>query len=126
MEQRDSFVFYRTFKETVDALPTPELKLKLYDAIISYGLTGEYDESDAIVNAMMKQTCFAIDRAQENYAKAVSGGKKGGARKKFDTEEIKELLAEGKTHAEVAKILGCSSKTVQRAIKEESKPEFEF
>ena len=45
MEQRDSFVFYHTFKEIVDALPTsePELRLKLYDAIVSHGLMGELD-----------------------------------------------------------------------------------
>lgn len=93
MEQRDSFIFYRTFKETIDALPTPELKLKLYTAIADYGLTGEYDESDPLVNAMMKQACFAIDRAQDNYARALSSGKKGGAKRKYDREEIRELVA---------------------------------
>lgn len=126
MEKRDSFVFYRTFKETVDALPTPEMKLKLYEAIVDYGLTGEYDESDPLINAMMKQTSFAIDRAQENYAKAVNGGRKGGVKKKYDDDEIRRLLAEGKTRTEVMDIVGCSAKTIQRAVNVQPKPEFEF
>lgn len=91
MEQRDSFVFYHTFKETIDALPTPELKLKLYNAIASYGLIGEYDESDALINAMMKQICFSIDRAKEKYDKAVNAGRSGGSHRIHDREKNERI-----------------------------------
>ena len=123
-EQKDSFVFYRTFWDTIQTLKQGgdserELAYKLMEAIIQYGLNGEYDTSNIIVNGLMQQTIFAIDQAQERYDKSRENGAKGGRPKKGATaEEIKELLATGKTRKEVAGILGISEKTISRRLKE--------
>ena len=65
-EQKDSFVFYRTFWDTIQTLKQGgdnerELAYKLMEAIIQYGLNGEYDTSNIIVNGLMQQTIFAIE-----------------------------------------------------------------
>lgn len=123
-EQKDSFVFYRTFWDTIQTLKQGgdserELAYKLMEAIIQYGLNGEYDTSNIIVNGLMQQTIFAIDQAQERYDKSRENGAKGGRPKKGATaDEIKELLATGKTRKEVAGILGISEKTISRRLKE--------
>ena len=123
-EQKDSFVFYRTFWDTIQTLKQGgdserELAYKLMEAIIQYGLNGEYDTSNIIVNGLMQQTIFAIDQAQERYDKSSENGAKGGRPKKGATaDEIKELLATGKTRKEVAGILGISEKTISRRLKE--------
>ena len=130
-EQKDSFVFYRTFWDTIQTLKQGgdserELAYKLMEAIIQYGLNGEYDTSNIIVNGLMQQTIFAIDQAQERNDKSRENGAKGGRPKKGATaDEIKELLATGKTRKEVAGILGISEKTISRRLKElptESQP----
>ena len=123
-EQKDSFVFYRTFWDTIQTLKQGgdserELAYKLMEAIIQYGLNGEYDTSNIIVNGLMQQTIFAIDQAQERYDKSRENGAKGGRPKKGATaDEIKELLSTGKTRKEVADILGISEKTISRRLKE--------
>lgn len=121
-EQKDSFVFYRTFWDTIQTLKQGgdnerELAYKLMEAIIQYGLNGEYDTSNIIVNGLMQQTIFAIDQAQERYDKSRENGAKGGRPKKDVTaEQIKELLATGKTRKEIAGILGVSEKTIGRRL----------
>lgn len=109
----DSFVFYRTFKDTADSLPI-EKRLAFYEAVVDYGLNGKYDDSDPWIDSLMQQTMNSIDRAQERYKNA----KKGGAKRKYDHREMYELFMEGKTKQEVADITGASVKTVDRAIKE--------
>ena len=126
MEERNAFVFYKTFKQTADCLQDEKQKLRFYEALVSYGLTGDYDRSDPLINACMTQACFTIDRAQENYDKSIAGGKKGGARRKYDPDEIRTMAAEGKTREEIANILGCSTKTIQRALNTQSESEFRF
>ena len=126
-EQKDSFVFYRTFWDTIQTLKQGgdserELAYKLMEAIIQYGLNGEYDTSNIIVNGLMQQTIFAIDQAQERYDKSRENGAKGGRPKKGATaKEIKELLAIGKTRKEIATILNISEKTITRRLQEAEK-----
>jgi DNA invertase Pin-like site-specific DNA recombinase len=55
------------------------------------------------------------ERQREGIAKAKAQGVYSKARsKKVEPEAIQELLAQGKSHSEIAKSLGCSTKTVQR------------
>lgn len=55
------------------------------------------------------------ERQREGIAKAKAQGVYSKARsKKVEPEAIQALLAQGKSHSEIAKSLGCSTKTVQR------------
>lgn len=55
------------------------------------------------------------ERQMAGIAKAKTAGKYRGRGKSHDPQTIKAMLADGKTHAQVAKALGCSTKTIQRA-----------
>lgn len=117
--RNNSFVFYATYLEAIEALEgNPECAAKLAKAIMEYGIYGEYDESDVVVNALMVQIKLGIDNAKNRYEESVENGKKGGAKKKYSDDEIIRLVKEGMTHKAVAEQLGCSAKTVQRAVKE--------
>ena len=116
---RDGFVFYHTAWEAVENLRkvgANDMADKLLNAIIHYGFYGEYDETDPLLCATMPGIIFGIEGAAQRRQEAIENGKKGGAQKKYDDEKIIELKLQGKTHEEVAKILGCSSKTVSRAM----------
>ena len=113
---RQGFVFYASAWESVQALKeqNPELAFQLMEAIVEYGLYGEYDESNCIINSIMPGIKVGIDKAAGRYEAASTGGKKGGSREKYDKNEIKRMLDEGMSHKEIAATLGCSTKTVQR------------
>lgn len=114
-----SFVFYPTFLQTVESLRKDGNELladKLLRAIVDYGIYGEYDNTDPIVNALMVQTVFNINKSQNNYLKCVADGSKGGAKKKYSDDQIYELIDKGMTHKQIAEQLGCSTKTIQRAL----------
>ena len=112
---RESFVFYRTFKDTIDNIPDKDLQLLVYKAITDYGITGDYDKSNPMVVAFMQKIIFQIDRAQNHYDKTVGNGGKGGAKTKYDRDEIRGLYIQGKDKNDIAKMLGCSVRTVERA-----------
>lgn len=116
--QRDGFAFLQTFIQTVESLQesNPELANKLLRAIVDYGIYRDYNRGDPIIDAMMVSIMYAIDRAADRYDQAKAIGAKGGAEKKFDESQILELKAQGWTHKQIADELGCSTKTVQRAI----------
>lgn len=124
-QRNNGFVFYATFLDSIEALEKgnePERAIKLMRAIIDYGINKTYDQSDAIVNAMMPQITHAIDNAKNRYDDAVENGKKGGAKKKYDDAEIVRMVIEQKmTHKAVSEALGCNTKTVQRAMREYQK-----
>ena len=63
------------------------------------------------------ETNLRKERQLAGIAKAKQeGGKYRGRKAVFDADRIKALLAEGKlSHAAIAKAVGCSTKTVQRA-----------
>ena len=110
-KEMKSFVFYPTFLQTVDSLRKDGNELlanKLLKAIVDYGVYGEYDSSDPIVNALMVQTVFNIDKSQNNYLKCVADGSKGGAKKKYDDDQIYELIDKGMTKTAMRKEAGIS------------------
>lgn len=80
MEQRGTFVFYKSFYEAIEGLPV-EQHDRILSAIIEYGLYGtemELSGVDRIVFTLVKPT---LDKSRENY----ENGKKGGRPKKATT-----------------------------------------
>lgn len=114
-----SFVWYRTFYDTFKELEQTdkELALKYAEAVMEYGLNGEYDESNSLINALMISTIFNIDKAQERYNKTKGDGSKGGRKEKYPAEKIWEMQDQGMTKDEIVKALGCNPKTYDRKAK---------
>lgn len=69
MEQRDSFIFYRSFFEAIEKLGQKN-RLKAFDAIIKYGLNGKEDtnltRSVSLVFTMAKPQIDANRRKHSN------------------------------------------------------------
>lgn len=114
-----SFVWYRTFYDTFKELEQTdkELALKYAEAVMEYGLNGEYDESNGLINALMASAIFNIDKAQERYIKNKDDGSKGGRKEKYPAEKIWELQDQGLSKEEIIRELGCSAKTYDRKAK---------
>ena len=66
----------------------------------------------------MANIIVSIDNAADRHMKAQVGGQNSASKSKINREQIYQLLDQGKTHTAVATILGCSNKTIQRAVKE--------
>lgn len=116
----DGFVFFRSVWDSYQELKRKDAVLaeKFLTAVIEYGLEGEYDESDPIVNALMSAAVVGIDNAHNRRAASQDNGTKGGRPKVYSSERMVELAQQGKTSQQIADELGCSIKTVQRALKE--------
>lgn len=116
----DGFVFFRSVWESYQELKRKDAVLaeKFLTAVIEYGLEGEYDESDPLINALMGGVTIGIDNAHSRRTASQDNGSKGGRPKLYSSEKIAELAQQGKTSQQIADELGCSIKTVQRALKE--------
>ena len=86
MEERNGFVFYSSFWKAVKGLPD-EQRLKMYDIICQYGITGEVGELDAIETALFTLIKPNIDANMKRY----HNGKQGG-RPKAAVKESKEVI----------------------------------
>ena len=117
--ENNSFVFYKSFLDTAEELgrANPELAYKYLQAVAEYGIYGTYNENDPVINGLMVSVTMGIDRAQERYQEAREVGKSGGRPRSNSVAAIGELAAAGLTTQEIADNLGCSVRTVQRALK---------
>lgn len=121
MEERNKgfFCFASFYDSMVDLMETDkDLALKYIKAVMEYGLYGEYDDSDNVVNALMNPVVIAIDNAGKRQEKNKIDGSRGGAKRKYDYEEVWRLVDSGLKNSEIARKIGCNPKTVKR-IKDE-------
>lgn len=111
-----SFVWYESFYDAVMELEEQDehLALALAKAIMEYGLFHEYDDSNAVVNAIMAGIEISIDNAQKRYNACVENGKKGGRNQKVPQEVFDEALRAGKSKAEIMKELELSKSSYYR------------
>ena len=72
--ERDSFVFYRSFFESISCL-TKEQKADCLDAIAKYALDGEVIEMEGIIKALFLSMKPQIDANTRRYANGCRGGK---------------------------------------------------
>lgn len=118
----ESFVFYGSWRTTLEGFRE---KFGLGYAqeglwnLMTSATSGEVETDDPLILGWISGSCEPnIKAAQERYSAAVENGKAGGRPKKNDSGEIRKLYQSGMTYEEIASKLGCSTKTVQRAIKE--------
>ena len=84
--ERNSFVFYKSFRECIDELPD-DIQLKVYRALSDYALYGKEDSEDPFVKSIMMLIKPQIDANNKRYEggkKGAAAGAKGGRPKKDD------------------------------------------
>ena len=120
MAQYENFVFYGSWKEHLNGLKElcdRETAKEVAWQIINYGTEKEFDTDDQKIINMVNGMCRdLIVSAKKRRLASIENGKQGGRPKKYKDEDIFDLFNKGLTHQEIADNLGCSVKTVQRAL----------
>lgn len=120
MAQYENFVFYGSWKEHLDGLKElcdKETAKEVAWQIINYGTAKEFDTEDQKIINMVNGMCRdLIVSAKKRRLASIENGKQGGRPKKYRTEDIIDLSSKGLTPQDIADNLGCSVKTVQRAL----------
>jgi len=88
-EQKESFVFYRGFREAINALPE-EYQLKTIKYLMDYAFDGIEPEENGVEKALFLSFKPQIDAAQKRYEAVVVNGQKGGRPKKENQNKSKE------------------------------------
>ena len=116
MDNAVNMVVYADVYKTIRLIPIAEERAAAAMALLDYGCGGlEYEGDSIFIQMIMQQAKIGIDKAQERYNKSIENGKKGGRTKQFKDEDIIALKSQGMTNKEVAAVLGCSERTVQRS-----------
>lgn len=119
-EDIHNFVFLASWYELIAAyeqMGQAEMAGEISKAIITYGVTGEIKSENPLIVGLVNGMCTAlIDKSKARYAHSIENGKKGGRPPKYDKNKMLELRSQGMTDQEIANNLGCSVKTVQRAL----------
>lgn len=86
--QRDSFVFYRSFCESIQEIPDKDERLSAYESIFNYALNGIEPDNNGYAKAiftLIKPQLDANNKRWKNGKKGAEHGKKGG-RPKTETQ----------------------------------------
>lgn len=127
MDERKSFVFFSSWERY---LKTLELDRDINyvnavaRAIIQYGLKGEVESTDPTILSRVEAVCSDLMQSSTaRYNAAVKGGTTGGRPRTHDPEAMQQMYRDGATIQIIADTLGCSTRTVKRAIESMSDEE---
>ena len=82
--------------------------------IITYGVTGDTTTTNPLIYGLVRGICSGkINRPKARV------GNKGGRPPKYDRNQMLKLRNDGLSEQDIADNLGCSVKTVQRALAED-------
>lgn len=119
---QDNFVFLASWYDAIEALKESngeEFANKFAKQIIDYGVTGQLTTDDPLIVGLINGMCKTlIDKSKNRYAACVNNGKRGGRPAQYNQEEIISLHEAGLSDKEIAENLGCTVRTVQRALEE--------
>lgn len=116
----ENFVFYGSWKEHLNGLRElcgDDVAKEVSWQIINYGTAKEFDTDDQKIINMVNGMCRdLIDSAKKRREASVGNGKQGGRPKKYNVDDMITLRDQGLSIQDIADNLGCSVKTVQRAL----------
>lgn len=122
MAQYENFVFYGSWKEHLNGLAElcgDDVAKEVAWQIINYGTTKDFDTEDQKIINMVNGMCRdLIDSAKKRREISIGNGKQGGRPKKYDLDAMLALRDRGLSPQDIADNLGCSVKTVRRALAE--------
>ena len=120
MSSKENFLFLASWHDLIEgyeAAGKPEIASELAKQIIYYGVTGEMTTEDPVIVGTVMGMCAAlIDKSKKRYNTCVANGRQGGRPKKYNVEDMMHLRSQGLSDQDIADNLGCSVKTVQRAL----------
>ena len=119
-EDRKSFVFFSSWERY---LKTLELDKEINyvnavaRAIIQYGIAGEIESDDPTILSRVEAVCADLmQSSSERYNAALKGGVTGGRPREHNHEAIQQMYKDGVPINVIADTMGCSTRTVKRAI----------
>ena len=120
MAQYENFVFYGSWKEHLNGLAElcgDDVAKEVAWQIINYGTTKNFDTEDPEIVNMVNGMCRdLIDSAKKRREISIGNGKQGGRPTKYDIDNMLALREQGLSPQDIADNLGCSVKTVRRAL----------
>ena len=119
-EDRKSFVFFSSWERYLKTLELDKdinYVNAVARAIIQYGITGEIESTDPTVLSRVEAVCSDLmESSNARYNAALKGGTQGGRPRSYDQDAIQQMYKDGVPIQTIADTLGCSKRTVQRAI----------
>ena len=119
-DSRNKFIFFESWDKYLDTLEEDRdinYVNAVARAIIKYGLYGDCQTDDETIKRRVDAVCSdVINNTKARYAAAVKNGSMGGRPTKYDQETIRQLRDQGLSQQQIAEELGCSKRTVQRAL----------
>jgi hypothetical protein len=120
MSKRDNFVFYASWLDALSGLDetnSREFANEFLRQIVIYGVTGEIETDNPMIVGFINAMCKdLLDKSKKRHKACIENGNRGGRPKQYNDEEIRALSQQGLSDEDIAKQLGCSVKTVQRAL----------
>ena len=128
--EKKSFVFFNSWERYLKTLELDKditYVNAVARAIIQYGINGEIESTDPTILSRVEAVCSDLMQSSNaRYNAAIQGGSRGGRPITHNPELIKELKTRGLTHQQIAEELGCSVRTVQRALDVKEEPDDEI
>lgn len=116
----ENFIFYGSWKEHLNGLTElcgKDVAKEVAWQIINYGTIKEFDTDDQKIINMVNGMCRdLIISAKKRREASMTNGKQGGRPKRYSEEEIIAMHNKGISIQDIAENLGCSVKTVKRAL----------
>lgn len=120
---REKFYFFWTFWETAQAIEDKDQRLEYLEAVIRHWIGDEEKELSPLVNALMVQTRFTLDRSQEISDSASERWKKWWA-PKWNTNAVKDWnIIQKQANSNKNKLK--QTKTSEEEVEEEVEEEIE-
>lgn len=120
MSKRDNFVFYASWLDALNGLDetnSREFANEFLRQIVIYGVTGDIETDNPMIVGFINAMCKdLLDKSKKRHRACIENGNRGGRPKQYNDEEIRALSQQGLSDQEIADNLGCSVKTVQRAL----------
>ena len=120
MSKRDNFVFYASWLDALSGLDetnSREFANEFLRQIVIYGVTGDIETDNPMIVGFINAMCKdLLDKSKKRHRACIENGNRGGRPKQYNDEEIRALSQQGLSDQEIADNLGCSVKTVQRAL----------
>jgi DNA-binding NarL/FixJ family response regulator len=120
MEPKKSFVFFSSWERYLKTLELDkdiEYVNAVARAIIQYGISGEVESTDPTILSRVEAVCSDLMQSSNaRYNAALKGGTTGGRPQTYDRDAIQQMYKDGADIKVIADTLGCSKRTVQRAI----------
>ena len=119
-EPKKSFVFFSSWERYLKTLELDKdinYVNAVARAIIQYGISGEIECTDPTILSRVEAVCADLMQSSNaRYNAAVNGGTQGGRPRTHDHDAIKQMHKDGVPIQIIADTLGCSTRTVKRAI----------